>query len=75
MVRIAGKSFWLFLPASADVFIRCEFFERFESLHKVVSHEEGLQMRFQAVMGLVVICCHRGVFERTVHAFDLIICP
>jgi hypothetical protein len=72
-VRITGKAFRLFLPASADVFIRCEPFERFESFREVIGHEEGLQMLFQAIMGLVVVRFHGGVFERAVHAFDLAI--
>jgi hypothetical protein len=46
MVRINGQSFRLFLPASADVFIRCESLERFESLGEVIGHQEGLPMRF-----------------------------
>jgi hypothetical protein len=32
-------------------------------------------MLFQAVMGLVVVLFHSGIFERTVHAFDLAIRP
>src|ERR671918_2353218 len=75
MVRIYGKSFRLFLPASADVFIRCESLERFEALGEVIGHQEGLQMRFQVVMGLVVILFHGGVFERAVHPFHLSIRP
>ena len=42
MVRIHGQAFRLGLPASADVFIRCEPFERFESLGNVIGHQEGL---------------------------------
>jgi hypothetical protein len=55
MVRINGKSFRLFLSASVDVFIRGKAFERFESFREVIGHQEGLQMLFQVVMGLVVI--------------------
>ena len=75
MVRIHGKAFWLFLPAFADVFIRCESFERFESLGEVIGHQESIQVFFQVLVGLVVILFHRGVFERAVHAFYLAIRP
>jgi hypothetical protein len=75
MVQINGKSFQLFLPASVDVFIRGKAFERFESFREVIGHQEGLQMLFQVVMGLVVIRFHGGVSRRVVHAFDLAIGP
>jgi hypothetical protein len=69
MVRIPGKAFWLFLPASAEVCIRGESFERLESLGEVRGQQECLQVGFQGLVGLVVICFHRGVFARAVHAF------
>jgi hypothetical protein len=75
MVRINGKAFWLFWPAVADVFIRCESFERFESLGEVIGHQESLEMLFQMVMALVMVLFHGGVFERAVHAFHLAIRP
>jgi hypothetical protein len=75
MAWMKRKAFWLFLPASADVVIRGESFERFEALCEVIGHKEGLQMCFQAVMGLVVIRFHRGVFARAVHACHLAMRP
>ena len=75
MVRIQGKAFWLFLPASADVLIRCESFERFESLGEVIGQQECIQVFFQVLVGLVGIFFHRGVCERAVHAFHLAIRP
>jgi hypothetical protein len=75
MVRIHGKSSRLFLPASADVFISCESLERLESLGKVIGHPEGLQVRFQVVVGLVVTLFYSGVFARAVHPFHLPIRP
>jgi hypothetical protein len=75
MVRIRGKPCWLFVPALTDVLIGCDSFERFESLREVIGHQEGMQMLFQVVMGLVVILLHGGVFERAVHAFYLAIGP
>ena len=42
MVWIYDKSFWFFVPALADVFIRGKAFERLEALRKVIGHEESL---------------------------------
>jgi hypothetical protein len=75
MVRIRGQACWLFVPALTDVLIGCESFERFEALREVIGHQEGMQMRFQVVRGLVVIRFHSGVFARAVHAFDLALGP
>jgi hypothetical protein len=75
MVRVNGKAFRLLLPASADVFIRGESLERFEARGAMIGHQEGLQMRFQVVMSLVVILVHGGVFARAVHAFHWAIRP
>jgi hypothetical protein len=54
---------------------RGKAFERFESFREVIGHQEGLQMLFQVVMGLVVIRFHGGVSRRVVHAFYLAIGP
>jgi hypothetical protein len=75
MVRISGQAYWLFVPALTDVLMGCESFEHFESLHKVTGHQESVHILFQVVIGLVVILFHGGVFERTVHAFDVAIGP
>ena len=75
MAWIDGKAFGLFLPALTDVFIRGQAVERFESFREIIGHQEGMQMLFQVVMGLVVILFHGGLFERPVHPFDLAIGP
>ena len=75
MAWVDGKAFWLFLPAFADVLIRCKSCERFESLREIIGHQEGLQMLFQVVMSLVVMLFHGGLFERTVHPFHLAVGP
>ena len=75
MVRVKGNAFRLLLAALADVLIRGQAFERLEALGEVIGHQEGLQMRFQVVMGLVVILVHRGVFECAVHPFHLAVRP
>jgi hypothetical protein len=49
--------------------------ERFESRREVIGQQEAMQMRFQVVMGLVVIRVHGGLSERAVHVFDLAIGP
>src|SRR5262245_65992935 len=69
MAWVNGQAFWLFLPASANVFKRCEAFERFESPGDMIGHQEGLQRRFQGAMGLVVVLFHGSILERAVHAF------
>jgi hypothetical protein len=75
MAWVDGKAFWLFLPAFADVLIRCQSFERFESLREIIGHQEGMQMLFQVVMGHVVIPFYGGLFERAIHPFHLAIGP
>src|ERR671922_2646085 len=75
MVRINGESFWLCLPTFTDVLIRSESFQRLESPRDVIGHEEGMQLLFQMVMGLVVVLLHGGFFARAVHAFHLAIGP
>jgi hypothetical protein len=55
MVRVNGKTIWLFLPALTDVFIGRKASERFESFGKVIGHEEGLEMVLQMLMGLIVV--------------------
>ncbi len=55
MVRVDGQAFWLFGPALTDIFIGGKPSEGFESLGEVVCHQEGLQVLFQVLMGLVVI--------------------
>jgi hypothetical protein len=71
MAWVDGKAFWLFLPASAHVFIRCEALERVESPGEMIGLQEGLQMRFQVAMGVVVVLLNGGILERAVHAFHL----
>jgi hypothetical protein len=51
MVRIHGESFWLCLPALTDVLIRCESFQRLESLREVIGHQEDRQVFFQVLVG------------------------
>ena len=75
MVRIDGKAFRLFLPALTEVFVWGEAFESFESLGKVVSHEESLEMLLSVLRGLILVFLYRSFLERAVHAFDLAIGP
>jgi hypothetical protein len=57
MVRIDGKAFRLFLPALADVLIRGQACAGVESFREMIGHQEGMQMRVQVVMGLLVLLC------------------
>jgi hypothetical protein len=62
MAWIDGKALRFFLPALTDVFVGGQAFECFESLGKVVSHLEGLEMFLQVLMGLVIVFLHGGIF-------------
>ena len=75
MAWSSGKPVRLFLPAFDEVFIRGEAFERFETCHKMISHQESLQMLFEVVVGLIGVFLHGGVVARAAHAFDLAIRP
>jgi hypothetical protein len=75
MAWIDGKAFRLLLPAFADVFIRRKAFEHFESLREIISHQEGMQLLFQVVMGFAVRLFHGGLFEGAIHPFYLAIGP
>jgi hypothetical protein len=75
MVRICGKAFWLFGPALTDLFIGSKPPEGFESLGEIVGHQEGLEVLFSGLMGLVGVCCDCGFLERSIHTFHLTIRP
>ncbi len=75
MVRIKRKAFWLFVPASVDVFVGGQASERFASLGKVVSHLEGVEMVIQVLMRLIVVFPHRRGLEGAVHALHLAVRP
>jgi hypothetical protein len=75
MVRIDGKALWLFVPALTDVFIGGKPSEGCKSLGEVGRHQEGLEVRFQAPMGLVIVCFDRGFLEGSIHALHLAIGP
>jgi hypothetical protein len=59
---IDAKALGFSLPALTDVFVGGQAFECFESLGKVVSHLEGVEMFFQVLMGLVLVFLHGGIF-------------
>lgn len=73
--RVDVKLFRLFCPYVADVFVRRKAFQGLEPSGEVVGHQEAVQVRFQLVMGTVVIPFHCGFLNRPVHAFDLSIRP
>jgi hypothetical protein len=75
MERIDRKSFWLFMPALAEVFVGRKASKRFGSLGEVVSLLEGLEMCFQMLMGLLIAFLHRGFLEGAVHGLELAVNP
>jgi hypothetical protein len=75
MVRIAGKAFWLLVPALADGLIGGEPVRRFEPLREIIGLQKSVQMGLQMGVSLVVLFVHGGFFERAVHAFHMPVGP
>ena len=69
------QSEWCFLPLLVDELVRCKAFECLETFAEVISHEEGLHVLFEFLMGLVVEAFDGCFFESPVHALDLPIGP
>ena len=62
-------------PEFAEVFVGRESLEGLESSGEVVGSEEVGQVRFELVMGVVEVLLDGGVFDGSVHAFDLPVGP
>jgi hypothetical protein len=75
MAWIDGKTLRLFLPALTDVFIGGQALEGFESLGRVLSQLEGVEMVLQVLVGLVRVFLHGGLFEGAIHPFTLAVRP
>ena len=75
MVRIPGQAFGRFWPGSAAVGLGRQSCERLASRRDVRGHPEGLQLRLQMVMGLVVRLLHGRGFEGAGHPCHLAIRP
>jgi hypothetical protein len=75
MLRIDGQAIWFFLPALTEIFIGGKPSEGVASLGEGVSHQEGVEVLFQVLMGLVIVCCDRGFLEGAMHALHLAIGP
>jgi len=75
MEWVDGKSKGCFLPLLADELIGCEALEGFEPFGEVVGHEEGLQVFFELVVGLVEEALDSSFFESPVHTLNLPIGP
>ena len=73
--RVDAKSFRLFCPYFADVFIRGEALEGLEPPGEIIGHQEAVHVRFQLFVRGVVITFHRGLLDGSVHAFNLPVCP
>lgn len=72
---VESKSIWGLSPEFAEIFVRREAFERLESSSEVVGFEEVCQVRFELDMGVVEVSLDGGVFDGSVHAFDLPVGP
>jgi hypothetical protein len=75
MVRIHDKAFGLFVPPLTDVLIGGKPSERFEPLGEVISHQEGREVLFEVLMGLVIVFFDRGFLQGSIHALHLAIGP
>ena len=75
MDRIDSESLWVVCPDFADVFVRCEAFERLEASAVIVGADEVGEVALQLTMAIVVIALDGGFLDRSVHAFDLAIRP
>lgn len=69
------KSFGLFRPYCADVFVRGETLESLEPAGEIIGYEEAVQVRLQLSVRGVVIPFHRGGLDGSVHALHLPVCP
>jgi hypothetical protein len=65
----------VFLPGLADELIGCHTAKSLEPFGEVVSHEEGLQVLFELLMGLVVVALDGGFFKSAVHPLNLPVGP
>ena len=72
---VESKSVWGFRPEFAEVFVGREPLECLESSGKVVGSEEIGQVGFELVVGVVEVPLDGGVFDGSVHAFDLSVGP
>ena len=72
---VESKFIWCLRPEFAEVFVGREAFEGLESPGEVVGVEEVVQVRFELVVGVVEVSLDGGVFDGSVHAFDLPIGP
>src|SRR3546814_12566893 len=70
-----SEAFRLFGPELADVFVGGEAFESLEPLGKVVGGKDICEVRPQPVVAVVVVAANGGLFDRSVHAFDLTVGP
>jgi|GEM_PF-1389898 len=75
MDRINDESIWLRSPARADVFVGREPRECLQAPSEVVGVNEVLQVLPKLVVTLVVEALDGGLFDRSVHTFDLSIGP
>jgi hypothetical protein len=75
MAWIGLQTFGVFLPAFEDVFIRRKSWQGFQAFGDVIGIREGVQVLFEGLVAFRVIPFDRGIFQGSVHAFDLAVRP
>ena len=63
------------MPFSTDEFVGCQAVEGLESLGVVVGEQEGVQMVIELRRCLIMIEFDGGIFDRSIHSFDLAVGP
>ena len=75
MGGVDEKALWFVLPVLDDVFIGCESLQCFESFGEVVGIHEVVQVFSELLVIFIIGAFDGGLFECSVHAFDLTIGP
>jgi len=73
--RIEFESVWLGSPAFADVSVRREAFQSFESPSVVVGVDEVGEVCFELIVSIVMIALDGRFLDRPIHALDLTVGP
>jgi len=69
------KPLLLTRPNSTDIFVRGQTAQGLAALDELIRHQERVEMLCELVVRPIVIAFHRGVPQRSIHAFDLSVGP
>ena len=75
MARVKSELLRVFCPYFADIFMRRESAEGFETPGEIICSEKIGKVLAQLVMVFIVVALHCCLFERPVHALDLPVGP